>query len=79
MIDIVLLRPYHKQAEYRKSSNYLTRSLVELTSVGKDTSISRVNEKLEAFFVWDAASIEKRHSMLMALAQEVWRTNPIDS
>lgn len=38
-----------KQAEYRKSGNYLTRSLVELTSVGQNTSISRINEKLKAF------------------------------
>jgi hypothetical protein len=66
-----------KQDEYRKSGNYLTRSLVELTKVGQNTSISRINEKLEAFPVWDAASIEKRHGMLIALAQDVWRTAPI--
>jgi hypothetical protein len=67
-----------KQDEYRKSSNYLTRSLVELTNVGQNTSISRINEKLEAFPAWDAASIEKRHEMLMALARDVWKTTPID-
>lgn len=67
-----------KQAEYRKSSNYLTRSLVELTSVGQNTSISRINEKLEAFPVWGAESIEMRHSMLMALARDVWKTTPIE-
>jgi hypothetical protein len=67
-----------KQTEYRKSSNYLTRSLVELTSVGQNTSISRINEKLEAFPSWDAASIEKRHGMLMALARDVWKTTPIE-
>ena len=66
-----------KQDEYRKSGNYLTRSLVELTKVGQNTSISRINEKLEAFPAWDAASIEKRHGMLTALAQDVWRTVPI--
>jgi hypothetical protein len=66
-----------KQAEYRKSGNYLTRSLAELTKVGQNTSISRINEKLEAFPTWDAASIEKRHGMLIALAQNVWRTAPI--
>jgi hypothetical protein len=32
-----------KQAEYRKSGNYLTRSLVALTDVGQNTSISRIN------------------------------------
>jgi hypothetical protein len=67
-----------KQAEYRKSSNYLTRSLVELTTVGQNTSISRINAKLQAFPSWNAASIESRHGMLIALAQSVWRTTPID-
>jgi len=67
-----------KQPEYRKSGNYLTRSLVELTSVGQNTSISRINEKLKAFPAWDAASIEKRHGMLIALARDVWRTTPLE-
>jgi hypothetical protein len=66
-----------KQGEYRKSGNYLTRSLVELTKVGQNTSISRINEKLEAFPAWEATSIEKRHGMLIALAQDVWRITPI--
>jgi hypothetical protein len=67
-----------KQAEYRKSSNYLTRSLVELTNVGQNTSISRINEKLQAFPAWDVASIEARHGMLMALARDVWKTAPME-
>jgi hypothetical protein len=67
-----------KQAEYRKSGNYLTRSLVELTGVGQNTSISRINEKLKAFPAWDAKSIEARHELLITLAQGVWKTTPID-
>ena len=67
-----------KQAEYNKSGNYLTRSLVALTDVGQNTSISRINAKLEAFPAWNAATIEKRHAMLIALAQAVWKTTPID-
>ncbi|MBP8275455.1 MAG: DUF262 domain-containing protein [Propionivibrio sp.] len=67
-----------KQVEYSKSGNYLTRSLVALTDVGQNTSISRINAKLEAFPNWNAASIEKRHAMLIALAQDVWKTTPID-
>lgn len=67
-----------KQAEYSKSGNYLTRSLVALTNVGQNTSISRINTKLEAFPAWNAASIEKRHAMLSALAQDVWKTTAID-
>ncbi len=66
-----------KQAEYRKSGNYLTRSLVGLTAVGQNTTISRINQKLEAFPAWDAASIDKRHGLLIALAQDVWITAAI--
>jgi hypothetical protein len=67
-----------KQVEYSKSGNYLTRSLVALTDVGQNTSISRINAKLKAFPAWSAASIEKRHAMLIALAQDVWKTYSID-
>jgi len=67
-----------KQSEYRKSSNYLTRSLVELTNVGQNTSITRINGKLESFPAWNSASIDKRHGLLMALAKDVWKTTPID-
>jgi len=67
-----------KQDEYRKSSNYLTRSLVELVDVGKKTTISEVNKQLEAFSAWDAAAIERRHGMLIKLAREVWRTTAVE-
>jgi hypothetical protein len=78
-INIVAGNDYYaaKLAEYRKSSNYLTRSLVELTNVGQNTSITRINEKLESFPSWSASSIDKRHRMLIALAREVWRTSPL--
>ena len=79
-INIVAGNDFYKakQAEYGKSGNYLTRSLVALTDVGQNTSISRINTKLAAFPTWNAASIEKRHGLLIALAQEVWKTTAID-
>ncbi len=79
-INIVAGNDFYKgkQIEYSKSGNYLTRSLVTLTDVGQNTSISRINAKLEAFPTWNAATIEKRHAMLIALAQDVWKTTPID-
>ena len=67
-----------KPVEYRKSGNYLTRSLAELTSVGQNTSITRINEKLESFPEWSAVSIDKRHALLMALAKGVWKISSID-
>ena len=79
-INIVASNDYYakKQAEYRKSSNYLTRSLVELTEVGQNTSITRINQKLSAFPLWDSAAIDKRHNLLMGLAQDVWKTTSLD-
>ena len=79
-INIVAGNDFYKakQAEYGKSGNYLTRSLVALTEVGQNTSISRINAKLAAFPAWNAASIEKRHGLLITLAQDVWKTTAID-
>lgn len=79
-INIVAGNDFYKskQAEYRKSGNYLTRSLAELTSVGQDTSISRINQKLKSFSAWNAKAIEERHGLLITLAQDVWKTLPID-
>ncbi len=67
-----------KLVEYSKSGNYLTRSLVTLPNVGQNTSISRINAKLESFPSWNALSIEKRHGLLISLAQDVWKTTPVD-
>ncbi|TDF53379.1 DUF262 domain-containing protein, partial [Cupriavidus sp. L7L] len=67
-----------KQPEYRKSGNYLTRSLVELTDVGQNTSISRINEKLDAFPCWNTKAIEDRHGVLITLVKDIWKTSPID-
>ncbi len=67
-----------KQTKYRKCNNNLTRSLIELTTVGQNTSISRINKKLASFDTWDASSIGTRHVLLMDLAQDIWKTTLID-
>lgn len=79
-INIVASNGYYaeKRAEYRKSSNYLTRSLAELSEVGQNTSINRINAKLASFSEWDAASIEQRHGLLVGLALDVWKTTRVD-
>jgi hypothetical protein len=65
-INIVASNDFYltKQPEYSKSNNYLTRSLVSLTNVGQNTSISRINGKLKAFPTWGAKSIDERHDLL---------------
>ena len=68
-----------KKPEYKKCQNYLTRSITELTTVGKNSSINRVNEKLESFEEWNTTNIEARQAILAELAKDVWKTSPIES
>lgn len=67
-----------KKPEYMKCKHYLTSSIVELTVVGKNSSINRINDKLRAFEQWNAKAIDDRQAMLIELAKEVWKISPID-
>lgn len=66
-----------KVSEYAKSGNYMTKSLSELTAVGQNTSISRINEKLSSFDKWEAEDIEKRQLLLVELVKEIWKTTEV--
>ncbi len=67
-----------KKAEYVKCGNYLTRSICALADVGTNTSISRINTKLEAFEEWTVDSIDRRQAMLSKLVKEVWKVTEIE-
>ena len=67
-----------KRPEYAKCKYYLTSSLVGLTEVGKNSSITRINEKLASFDTWNAIDIEKRQGLLIDLAKEIWKISYID-
>jgi hypothetical protein len=41
------------------------------------TVVNRINTKLETFTTWNSANIDKRHALLLALAQDVWKTRSI--
>ena len=68
-----------KKALYKESQIYLTKSLAVLSSVGQNTAVTKINAKLEAFPTWNAANIEKRHALLIALAQDIWKTTPVSA
>jgi len=68
-----------KKQEYAKCQHYLTRSIAELTTVGTNSSINRINEMLGSFDEWTAASIVRRQQMLADLAKEVWKTSKIEA
>ncbi len=79
-INIVASNNYFqaKCAEYKKSKYYLTSSIAEITTVGNNSSINRMNVKLEPFHEWNADAIEKRQTLLINLAYEIWKIEEIE-
>lgn len=67
-----------KCAEYKKCKYYLTSSIPELTTVGNNSSINRINAKLQSFTVWDAAAIETRQELLSNLVSEIWKIEEVE-
>lgn len=65
-----------KRDKYEACRTYLTRSLVGLADFGGNSSISRINEKLAAFDDWSATSIDRRQTLLIALAKDIWKIVP---
>jgi len=81
-INIVAGRDFFKDKkdEYKKCKNYLTSSLVELHTVGNNSSINRINGKLKAFGdTWTAASIDERQKMLIGLSELIWKIEPLEN
>jgi hypothetical protein len=67
-----------KKVEYAKCKHYLTSSIAGLATVGNNSSISRINEKLASFDDWTAETITKRQTLLIELAKEMWKITPLD-
>ena len=68
-----------KKGEYSKCKNYLTSSITGLNTVGNNSSINRINNKLKSFDVWTAAIIDERQQMLISLSEDVWKIEPLES
>lgn len=66
-----------KKALYVESGNYMTRSIVRLSDVGKSTSVTTINGYLDEFADWNAEAIDRRTESLITLALEIWRTRPL--
>lgn len=80
-INIVAGRKFFefKKEEYRKCKNYLTSSIADINTVGNNSSINRINEKLKTFDDWTAVSIDERQQMLISLSEVVWKIEPLES
>ncbi|TQF65789.1 DUF262 domain-containing protein [Rhodococcus spelaei] len=65
-----------KKPLYSQSGNYLTRSIAQLSTVGKNTTVTTINSRLQAFEHWDAKAIDVRTEVLISLALEIWSTAP---
>lgn len=79
-INIVASNNYfvEKCTEYKKCKYYLTSSIAEITIVGNNSSINRMNTKLESFSDWNAVAIDKRQGLLIDLALEIWKIESIE-
>lgn len=79
-INIVASNDFFKNkcAEYKKSKYYLTSSIAEITTVGNNSSINRMNVKLESFTDWNADTIEKRQSKIIKLSSDIWKIEEIE-
>lgn len=67
-----------KTPEYKKTSIYLTKSIVELITAGNNSSINRISKKLIQFDDWTATSIDERQLMLVNLAEDIWKIKPLE-
>ena len=79
-INIVASNDYYQKKikHYEESRNYLTRSLAKHADIGKNTSISRINEWLPPpSDKWDVEEIEKRQEFLSRLAFDIWKITEI--
>lgn len=81
-INIVVGRDFFKDKkdEYKKCKNYLTSSLVELHTVGNNSSINRINGKLKSFGdTWTIDSIDERQKMMIGLSELIWKIEPLEN
>lgn len=63
-----------KQTEYIKSDSMLTRLMVTDFSVGNDTAINRLKDRLNySFTEWKPDAVVLRQQILMELAFDCWR------
>ena len=63
----------HKVSEYAKSSIYLTKSISKLENVGKDTAVTRLNDRLESYDEWNGLTIMSRQELLFNLSKDIWK------
>ena len=72
--NIVAGRGYFEKKKdiYKQSTFYLTKSIAQKDSVGINTTVTRINDKLIEFSKWESEDIEKRQEMLLALSKDVW-------
>ena len=65
-----------KQAEYIHSNFVVTKLLNDKYTIGKNTGLNRLKDKLNCQFdEWTKTSIERRQQMLMELALDHWQLN----
>jgi uncharacterized protein with ParB-like and HNH nuclease domain len=63
----------HKVIQYEKSPFYISKSLAKLDSIGKNTSVTKLNLKLRSYTEWNKVNILDRQEMLYNLSRDIWQ------
>lgn len=66
-----------KKEAYKQSKFYLTKSIAQIDSLGSNTAINRVNEKLQSWSDWTLATIKDRQQILLNLSKDIWKIDTI--
>jgi len=61
-----------KKNIYKTSTILLTKSIVLIENVGKNTSVNRINQQLKSWDKWGSKEIDERQEMLFALSKRIW-------
>ncbi|MBD3724828.1 MAG: DUF262 domain-containing protein [Flavobacteriaceae bacterium] len=62
-----------KVTEYSKSPFYISKSIAGLDSIGQNSSVTRLNQKLKSYDEWNKETILDRQNLLYNLSKDIWK------
>ena len=62
-----------KVTEYSKSPFYISKSIAGLDSIGQNSSVTRLNQKLKSYDDWNKETILDRQNLLYNLSKDIWK------
>jgi len=62
-----------KVIEYSKSPFYISKSIAGLDTIGINSSVTRLNQKLRSYEYWNKETIIDRQNLLYELSKDIWK------